>query len=375
MPYSQRLHLAMRIHLVLYTFAGLGFPSGSYSQQMETPSFSCEKPTSVEKTICTDKTLAALDRDVGGLYSRLLATSNDHAKAFFKKEQRDWIKGRNSCDGTQPSNMGDNRACIERHYKWNLASLAPEALFADHELAIAVLAQVMPEASPLYEAIYVYASINDHKERLAKLEAALDQTLHELKQKPSGRSFKQFNSATDIVLNDEAFTHFIGLASALVEHGTVPMTLPCQAIIKRPALLKATGPQFGGGIDAWVIRDNCDQVLAATPQYTELAREVMAAQKQCLGTIRFSLGRMQTQLQLAIRVHDLDGIPVQTPNRDAAAFEAANVKAMGAAGEELASDYISTFALSPGPAAAEARRAVQLLVDRTFQIWDACGIG
>jgi hypothetical protein len=172
---------------------------------------------------------------------------------------------------------------------------------------------------------------------------------------------------TDIVSNDEAFTGFIGMASALVEHGNLPMTLPCQAIIKRPALVKATGSKFGGAIDALVIRDNCDQVLPAIPRCTELAREVVAAQNDCSGTIRFSLKREQAQLQLAIRVHALDAIRAPSRDDSAASFNATHVKAIGAAEEELASNYISTFELSPDKAAADTRRAVQLLVDLTYE--------
>jgi uncharacterized protein YecT (DUF1311 family) len=182
-------HPAVRIPLLLAAFTALAFTRHSNSQSIEAPSFSCEKPTAVENAICNDKALRALDREVGELYSHLLATSNDHAKASFMKEQRDWIKRRNSCDGTQPSYMGDTRTCIENNCKWNLGSLAPKALFADHELAISALTPVLPETAPLYEAIYDYASVSDPKERLGKLEAALTQTLHELKQKPSGLAF------------------------------------------------------------------------------------------------------------------------------------------------------------------------------------------
>ena len=368
----QCFHPAVRISLMLAGFTALAFTRHSYSQAVEAPGISCEKPTAVEKTICNDKALMALDREVSQLYSRLLATSNDHAKASFMKEQRGWIKSRNSCDGTQPPHMGDTRTCIENNYKWNLGSLAPEALFADHQLAITALTQVLPETAPLYEAIYDYASVSDPKERLGKLEAVLTQTLHELKQKPSGLAFRKLNSVADIVSNDDAFTRFIGMASALVEHGNLPMTLPCQAIIKRPPLVKATGSQFGGAIDASVIRDNCNQVLPATPRYTDLAREVVAAQNNCSGTIRFSLGREQAQLELAIRVHDLNAIPVLTRNDNAASFNAAHVKAIGAAEEELGGDYISTFELSPDKATADAKRAVQLLVDLTYENWAAC---
>jgi hypothetical protein len=116
--------------------------------------------------------------------------------------------------------MEDTRTCIENHCKWNLGSLAPEALFADHTLAISALTRNLPETAPLYEAIYVYASANDPSERLSKLETILAQTLHDQKAKPSGLAFTKLNSVKDIASSDDAFTDFIGFASALVEHGS-----------------------------------------------------------------------------------------------------------------------------------------------------------
>jgi hypothetical protein len=328
----------------------------------------------VEKIICADKVLTALDRKVSELYSRLLATSNDHAKASFQKEQRDWVKARNTCGDTRTSPMGDVRTCIENHYKWNLGSLAPEALFADHDLAISALNHVLPETAPLYEAVYVYASVSDPGERRAKLELVLTQTLQALKEKPSGLTFNKLNSVTDIASNNEAFTRFIGLASALVDHGSLPMTLPCQAIIKRPELAEATGSKFGGAIDASVIRDNYNQVLPATSRYAELARQVIAEQGYCPGTIRLSLASDQMQLQLAIRIHNLGAIRVPTlPNKNAVNFKAAHAAAIRATAEELASYYISTFDLSPAQAEEDARRAIQLLVDLTYENWAGCG--
>jgi hypothetical protein len=57
-------------------------------------------------------------------------------------------------------------------------------------------------------------------ERLSKLETILAQTLHDQKAKPSGLAFTKLNSVKDIASSDDAFTDFIGFASALVEHGS-----------------------------------------------------------------------------------------------------------------------------------------------------------
>jgi hypothetical protein len=241
---------------------------------------------------------------------------------------------------------------------------------------MSALTQVLPETAPLYEAIYVYASVSDPNERLGKLEAVLTQTLHEQKEKSSGFSFNKVNSVADIAASDDSFTHFIGIASALVEHGSLPMTLPCEALVKRPVLVKATGSKFGGAIDASVIRDNCNQVLPATPRYTELARDVVAAQSTCTGSIRFSLESDQAQLQLATRIHNLNVIRVPTRNnQNAVIFKAAHVMKIGAAEAELAGYYSLTFGLSPTQAHEDARQAVQLLVDSTYENWSSCGQG
>jgi uncharacterized protein YecT (DUF1311 family) len=64
----------------------------------EGPAFDCTKAEGeVEKLICQDEELAALDRKLDEVYKAALAKARDEMPRILKTEQRGWIKGRNEC--------------------------------------------------------------------------------------------------------------------------------------------------------------------------------------------------------------------------------------------------------------------------------------
>ncbi|MCB1789659.1 MAG: MliC family protein [Gammaproteobacteria bacterium] len=93
----------------------------AYANDPETPpgpAFSCASvdDTRIEHMICTDATLAALDRKLGSVYAQARVLSN--TGSALKVEQRGWIKGRNECWKDE-----DETACIASAYRLRIAEL------------------------------------------------------------------------------------------------------------------------------------------------------------------------------------------------------------------------------------------------------------
>jgi uncharacterized protein len=62
------------------------------------PSFSCSKAThEIEKLICSNDELAALDVSLNNLYQAVLKNTPAAAQKRLKSEQIGWSKGRNDC--------------------------------------------------------------------------------------------------------------------------------------------------------------------------------------------------------------------------------------------------------------------------------------
>lgn len=62
------------------------------------PAFNCAKAQSeVEKAICADPALGALDRKLDGVYKAASAKAKGKMAGTLKAEQRGWVKGRNEC--------------------------------------------------------------------------------------------------------------------------------------------------------------------------------------------------------------------------------------------------------------------------------------
>jgi uncharacterized protein len=107
------------------------------------PTFDCGKADGeVETLICKDAALAALDRQLDGVYKAATAKARDAMPARLRADQRGWISGRNECWKTRgaPAYITATwqattvRECVEAQYKlriselqavWQLASSRP----------------------------------------------------------------------------------------------------------------------------------------------------------------------------------------------------------------------------------------------------------
>lgn len=83
------------------------------------PSFDCaEAQGQVERLICDDADLAALDRALATAYDRALERVRDDGYEDPHPAQRGWIKGRNDC-----WKADELRGCVETSYKHRIAEL------------------------------------------------------------------------------------------------------------------------------------------------------------------------------------------------------------------------------------------------------------
>lgn len=75
----------------------LGLPSLAVAAA-EGPTFDCAKAQGeVEKLICSDASLAALDRKLAEVYKAASAKATGKMLTDLRTEQRGWVKGRNDC--------------------------------------------------------------------------------------------------------------------------------------------------------------------------------------------------------------------------------------------------------------------------------------
>jgi len=115
--------------------AGLAVtPAHGAETQAKGPAFDCAKASStVEKLICTDEGLSALDRQLDGVYKAAMAKARDDMPAYLRTEQRGWVKGRDECWKAQgegnPVFLTESWIatsvpdCVEGHYKMRISEL------------------------------------------------------------------------------------------------------------------------------------------------------------------------------------------------------------------------------------------------------------
>ena len=77
------------------------------------PAFDCKASGlgTIEKMVCADPALAALDRKVAALYRQAQKKAVNEHPPVLRATQRGWVKGRNDCWKAE-----DKRACTEQSY-------------------------------------------------------------------------------------------------------------------------------------------------------------------------------------------------------------------------------------------------------------------
>lgn len=96
------------------------------------PTFNCAKAQGeVEKTICSDASLAALDRQLDTVYKAAAAKAQGKLATRLREDQRGWVKSRNDCwkaNGQQTWitatwTVNSVKACIEAQYRLRTSEL------------------------------------------------------------------------------------------------------------------------------------------------------------------------------------------------------------------------------------------------------------
>ncbi|WOX05776.1 MliC family protein [Microbulbifer pacificus] len=84
------------------------------------PSYDCsaQLDSSIEELICSDKTLAALDRQMAEVFAAASNTQTAQQDKYFKASQRGWIKGRNDCWKAE-----DKHQCVAASYQQRISEL------------------------------------------------------------------------------------------------------------------------------------------------------------------------------------------------------------------------------------------------------------
>jgi uncharacterized protein YecT (DUF1311 family) len=78
-----------------FAVCAFGLPASALAQG---PTFDCAKVQSaVEKEICSDGALAALDRQLDQIYRAAMAKAKGQPAKLLRTEQIGWVKGRNDC--------------------------------------------------------------------------------------------------------------------------------------------------------------------------------------------------------------------------------------------------------------------------------------
>lgn len=118
----------------VFAAALLAAGAGPARGQSKGPAFDCAKATgSVEKLICGDEKLAALDRKLDGVYKAAMARAKDGMANTLRVEQRGWVKGRDECwkakDAANPVFLTESwqatseRECVDAQYRVRISEL------------------------------------------------------------------------------------------------------------------------------------------------------------------------------------------------------------------------------------------------------------
>jgi uncharacterized protein len=96
------------------------------------PAFNCAKAQGeVEKLVCSDGSLASLDRRLDEVYKSAVAKATGKLATQLREEQRGWVKGRNDCwkaNGqktwiTATWTVDTVPACVEAQYRLRISEL------------------------------------------------------------------------------------------------------------------------------------------------------------------------------------------------------------------------------------------------------------
>ncbi len=342
------------------------------------PSFACVAGQGViERTICASPDLAAADRTMAALYAEARVSAFGTGPSNELASQREALKAMHLC--ATPPGRSTVAGCLQTEYAARNEALAIAVLLRAPDLALPVLRKTDPAFAPLLEALLIWAAeprdtnwaapaLADKRTRILAL---LRPYMTELRTKPDesfGRDLLADPSGTGIgidrieqvLLSDRNFAAFYHVLGPYVDDSNWPdrsgaaRTLPCMAIVRHPALLAATGAEFGSTLDNFVFDNDCDATLPPLPALAELAKKLNAKWPDCEGTIRFMAYRVfQTSVdeaRLGLAKHNPRAASLRRNGVTASDIDAARI--------ELAGYYAKFLVRSPHQAKLSAEDAI-----------------
>ncbi len=169
-------------------------------------------------------------------------------------------------------------------------------------------------------------------------------------------------SPEEVVASDKGFSAYF--VAADVAAGEI-LSMPCDALLRRPGLIEALGAYYGGMLDSMVPDSDCDAMLPPVPELEVFADSAWQDVGECDGTIHFSVFRESDKMRTVVRLHR-DDIWKDSLSEDLPPTrKAAGVVAVKA----LAGYYIRAYRLSPAVAAADAETAIGAL---SASIYNGC---
>lgn len=333
------------------------------------PSFSCSSPGRIEAAICADPELAESDLTMAQLYAAAQTDVFGAEPNGQRDLQRRWLKERDKFCGKDTGSWLNS--CLDGVYQMRLMDLAVASLFSSPDAAFAEINDQAPQLTPVYRAIYRYATIDDPSER-ARVVGDLIEPIFKAYKADAGQVdlLEGVSSASAAAASDEAFASFLDAAVLVTDAPAGQrIVLPCAAFVRRPGLIDALSPRYGSTMDNFLPDSDCEAMTSPLPETDRLDQLAEKAQPYCSGTIRFFMWRERAMTLVEARLHRLEAIPRGGEHVAPAGeqqFRHAESRQVEAAANELAAYYARAFHLPAQVAARQGAAAVDAILDSDF---------
>lgn len=276
------------------------------------PSFPCSSATTaIEKTVCADPKLSALDRQMAQLFALAKQGAFSTGTSNQLPAQRTALQEMGACAAARASQP--IAVCLKEHYVVRNQELAIAALIKAPTTALPVLRAGDPAFAPILEAVQLWSeapmdanwSAPERAQGRDRITALLQPYLTTL-QTNAGQSFGSsilsdpgtdgvaVRKIDDLFRSERHFAAFLNVLGPYLEEPKLPgmpRDLPCAAIVRHPKLLDATGPVFGSTMDNFVLGNNCSASLPPLPSLDAIVTKLNARWPECQGTIRYAAYR------------------------------------------------------------------------------------
>lgn len=348
----------MRFYLQIFVVVVLAALAPFSSRAADSgPSFSCAGAKDIEATICADPGLSAADRRLAHFYSEVRTDILDVGPSGQLAVQRQWLKDMNAGCAIKAwvKQFKSQADCVRGHYDTRLQDLAVSALLRDHDAAMAELRRTAPHDAPMYEAIYLYATIDNPQARAAKTADVLTPVYAAISDRKAvfgeldGPETPQAAAASD-----KAFVLFAQLYSGTLD---TPLSWSCAAIAHRPGLIGGLGPLWGSGSDNGLPQADCRIMAPQVAAFTDFVDTLQHDAPECDGTIRYAGYREFERLRTAALLHVAGAWKASKPTppeEGLAKYLKTHAQAVVRAKAALAQYYQTVFKLAPDRAAADA---------------------